>query len=217
GGVTDYSGFNNQINSDLLINLKKAVGENLFFDLLLGNSLRQNRYKYVETRANGLVIPGLYNVSNRVGEAAVVENNYESSQVGVFAQLKTAYKDFLFVELTGRNDWVSILAKENRSFFYPAANVSFVASEAFDGIKQSSVIDQLKVRGGISQVGQVNLGNTSNYGAYQLQATFSPSNGFPYGSLSGYSLDNRLVAANLKPEITTSYEFGVDFIILDNK
>src|SRR5690606_21491901 len=80
-----------------------------------------------------------------------------------------------------------------------------------------SVIDQLKVRGGISQVGQVNLGNTSNYGAYQLQATFSSSNGFPYGSLSGYSLDNRLVAANLKPEITTSYEFGVDFIILDNK
>ena len=217
GGVTDYSGYNNQINSDLLINIKKAVGENLFFDLLLGNSLRQNRYKYVETKANGLVIPGLYNISNRVGEAAVVENNYESSQVGVFAQLKTAYKDFLFVELTGRNDWVSILAKENRSFFYPAANVSFVASEAFGGIKQSSVIDQLKLRGGISQVGQVNLGNRDNYGAYQLQSTFSPSNGFPYGSLSGYSLDNRLVAANLKPEITTAYEFGVDFIILDNK
>jgi len=217
GGVTDYSGFNNQINSDLLINMKKAVGENLFFDLLLGNSLRQNRYKYVETSANGLVIPGLYNVSNRVGEASVVENNYESSQVGVFAQLKTAYKDFLFVELTGRNDWVSILAKENRSFFYPAANVSFVISDALDGIKQSSVIDQLKLRGGISQVGQVNLGNRDNYGAYQLQSTFSPSNGFPYGSLSGYSLDNRLVAANLKPEITTAYEFGVDFIILDNK
>ena len=217
GGVTDYSGFNNQINSDLLINLKKAVGNDWFFNLLLGNSLRQNRYKYVETEANGLVIPGLYNISNRVGEATVTENNFQSAQVGVFAQLKTAYKEFLFLELTGRNDWVSILAKDNRSFFYPAANVSFVASEAIDAIKQSSTFDLLKFRGGISQVGQVNLGNRDDYGAYKLAPTFSPNNGFPYGSLSGYSLDDRLVSANLKPEITTAYEFGVDFGLWDNK
>lgn len=217
GGVTDYSGFNNQINSDLLINFKKAVGDDLFFDLILGNSLRQNRYKRVETEANGLVIPGLFNISNRVGEASVEENNFQSSQVGVFAQLKTAYKDFLFLELTGRNDWVSVLAKENRSFFYPAANLSFVASEAISGIRESSNIDLLKLRGGISQVGQVNLGNRNDYGAYLLDPTFSPSNGFPYGGLTGYALDDRLVSANLKPEITTAYEFGVDFGLWQNK
>jgi len=217
GGVTDYSGFNNQINSDLLISFKKAVGSDLFFDLLLGNSLRQNRYKYMETEANGLVIPGLYNISNRVGEATVEENNYQSSQVGVFAQLKTAYKDFLFLELTGRNDWVSILAKDNRSFFYPAANVSFVASEAIDAIRESSTFDLLKIRGGISQVGQVNLGNRDDYGAYKLQSTFSPSRGFPYGGLSGYTLDNRLVSTGLNPEITTAYEFGVDFSLWESR
>ena len=217
GGVTDRSGFNNQIISDFLINLKKPVGDDWFFNLLLGNQLRQNRYKRVTTQANGLVIPDLYNVSNRVGEAGVGEENYEASQIGVFAQFKTAYKDFLFVELTGRNDWVSTLSKDNRSFFYPAANVSFVASEAIPALQNSTFFSQLKLRGGISQVGQVNLGNNTDFGAYQLQPTFSPSSGFPYGGLSGYSLDNRLVAANLEPEITTSFEFGTDFILFNNK
>ena len=217
GGVSDGTSFNNQIISDFLINMKKAVGNDWFFNLLLGNQLRQNRSKSVGVSANGLVIPGLYNVSNRVGEAGAGESNYEASQVGVFAQFKTAYKDFLFVELTGRNDWVSVLAKENRSFFYPAANVSFVASEAIPALQNSSVFSQLKLRGGVSQVGQVNLGNNTNFGAYQLDPTFSPSAGFPYGSLSGYTLDNRLVAANLKPEITTSFEVGTDFVLFDGK
>jgi TonB-linked SusC/RagA family outer membrane protein len=211
GRVSDGSGYRNQLISDFLINLKKPVGENLFFNLLLGNQLRKNQSKSVNVNANGIVIPNLYNVSNRVGEPGASEGNSESSQIGVFAQFKTAYKDYLFVELTGRNDWVSVLAKENRSFFYPAANVSFVASDAIPALKSSKVFSQLKVRGGISQVGQVNLG------PYQLNPTFSPSGGFPFGSLSGYTLDNRLVAADLEPEITTSYEFGTDFILFGGK
>ncbi|WP_339876305.1 SusC/RagA family TonB-linked outer membrane protein [uncultured Algoriphagus sp.] len=217
GGVSDGSGFNNQIISDFLVNIKKAVGDDWFFNLLLGNQLRQNRYKSVGVGANGLVIPDLYNVSNRVGEANASEVNYQASQIGVFAQFKTAYKDFLFIELTGRNDWVSTLSKDNRSFFYPAANVSFVATEAIPALQNSTFFSQLKLRGGVSQVGQVNLGNDTNFGAYQLQPTFSPSSGFPYGSLSGYSLDNRLVAPDLEPEITTSYEVGTDFILFDGK
>ncbi|PZX55958.1 TonB-linked SusC/RagA family outer membrane protein [Algoriphagus ratkowskyi] len=210
GYTSDGAGYSNQLISDFLINLKKPVGDDLFFNLLLGNQLRKNQSKNVDATANGLVIPDLYNVSNRVGEAGASESNFESSQVGVFAQFKTAYKDYLFLELTGRNDWVSTLSKENRSFFYPAANVSFVASDAFPTMK-GKVISQFKVRGGISQVGQVNLD------PYELNPTFSPSSGFPFGSLSGYSLDNRLVAADLEPEITTSYEFGTDFILFDGK
>jgi TonB-linked SusC/RagA family outer membrane protein len=217
GSIRDRNAFNNQINSDLLINFKKAVGTDWFFNLLLGNSVRQNRSKSVINGANGIVIPDLYNVSNRVGEAFAEEDNFTTSQVGVFAQFKTAYKDYLFLELTGRNDWVSTLSKENRSFFYPAANVSFLISDAVAGLKNSKTINQLKLRGGVSQVGQVNLGDDTNFGAYSLQSTFSPSKGFPFGSLSGYSLDERLVAANLEPEITSSFEFGTDFVLFDNR
>ncbi|REG81562.1 TonB-linked SusC/RagA family outer membrane protein [Algoriphagus antarcticus] len=217
GGVSDRSGYSNQLISDFLINLKKPVGDDLFFNLLLGNQLRKNQNKSVVVNANGIVIPGLYNVSNRVGEAGAGEGNYEASQIGVFAQFKTAYKDYLFLELTGRNDWISTLSKENRSFFYPAANISFVVSDAISALKGSNVFTQLKLRGGVSQVGQVNLGNSTNLGAYQLDPTFSPSGGFPFGSLSGYTLDNRLVAANLEPEITSSFEFGTDFILFDGK
>ncbi|WP_200980029.1 SusC/RagA family TonB-linked outer membrane protein [Echinicola sp. 20G] len=217
GGVSDGSGFSTQINTDFLINMRKAVGDDWFFDVLLGQSLRKNRYKSVGVSANGLVIPGLYNVSNRVGEPGASEANYEASQVGVFGRLKVAYKDFLFLEATGRNDWVSILDPDNRSFFYPSTSASFVATEAIQALKDISELNLLKLRGGWSKVGQVNLGNSTNFGAYQLMPTFSPSEGFPYGSLSGYTLDNTLVQAELKPEMTTAIEFGVDFEILANK
>ncbi|MBN7817265.1 SusC/RagA family TonB-linked outer membrane protein [Algoriphagus pacificus] len=209
GGVSDGSGYQNQINTDFLVDFKKAVGQDLFFDLLLGQSLRRNKGKGVNVSANGIVIPGLYNISNRVGEPGASESNSETNQIGVYGRLKTAYKDMLIVELTGRNDWVSVLAKENRSFFYPSASVAFIASEAFTSVKESSKIALLKFRGSISQVGQV------NFGAYALDPTFSPSAGFPYGALSGFTLDNRLVAKGLKPEITTAFEAGIDFDIFD--
>jgi hypothetical protein len=77
----------------------------------------------------------------------------------------------------------------------------------------------LKIRGGVSKTGQVNLAQTfnlgnmlfSDYGAYALNTTFNPNaNGFPYGSIAGYSINSKLVAPGLKPEITKQYEFGVD-------
>jgi hypothetical protein len=166
---------------------------------------------------NGIVIPDLYNISNRVGEPVVSEANYEASQIGLYGQVKVGYKDYLYVELTGRNDWVSILSPENRSFFYPAVTASFIASDAIDALKFGGFVSTLKLRGGWSQVGQVNLGTTTNFGAYQLDPTFSPSAGFPYGSLSGYTPDNRLVAADLRPEITTGVEAGFDFAMWSDR
>jgi outer membrane receptor protein involved in Fe transport len=101
------------------------------------------------------------------------------------------------------------LSPENRSFFYPSVELSFLASEAIDAIKFSNVISFLKFRGGWSKVGQVNLGN-SMFGAYSLLPTFSSGAGFPFGSLAGYSVGNGLVSNNLNPEMTKSFEFGFE-------
>src|SRR5262249_50882659 len=107
--------------------------------------------------------------------------------------------------------------------FYPSADASFVVSEAFDELTSSGILSFMKVRAGISKTGQVNLGGLtgfpgsfSDYGAYYTLPTFSSNvsygtaNGFPYGSLAGYSLGKRLVSPNLKPEFTHQYEVGAD-------
>jgi len=97
-----------------------------------------------------------------------------------------------------------VLAPANQSFFYPAADISFIPTEAIDFLKNNKVLSSLKLRGGVSKVGNVNIG------AYQLVPTFSPGAGYPYPTGPGYNQGNQLVSTNLKPEITKGYEFGAD-------
>jgi TonB-linked SusC/RagA family outer membrane protein len=218
GGVSDGSFQTTQFNGDFFAQFKKDLNTDFYLSVIGGTSVRVNESKSIDITGNGIVVPDLYNIGNRVGEPVASESNYAARQVGVYGQAKFGFKDFLFLELTGRNDWVSILAPENRSFFYPAAALSFIATDAIEALKFGGTVDQIKLRGGWSQVGQVNLGNrNTDFGAYALQSTFSPSAGFPYGSLSGYTLDNRLVSASLKPEITTGVEAGIDFSLMSSR
>jgi TonB-linked SusC/RagA family outer membrane protein len=212
GGVFDESFNTNQFNADFFAQFKKDFSDKFYLSLIAGSSIRVNESKTVGITGNGLVVPGLYNIGNRIGEPVAAEANFMARQAGVFGQAKVGYKDYLFLELTGRNDWVSVLAPENRSFFYPAASLSLIASEAFEALTFGGKVDQLKLRGGWSQVGQVNLGDKKvDFGAYALQSTFAPTAGFPYGPLSGYALNNVLVSKSLQPEITTGVEAGLDF------
>jgi hypothetical protein len=206
--VSDYGSYNTNLITDLFLQYNKTVSD-FSFNLTSGAQFTQNQAKYVAVSANGLVIPNLFNVSNGVGTPGASESNFKSRQVGVYGDLRIGYKNYLFLHATSRNDWVSILNPENRSFFYPSAEVSFIASEVIDALKQTPV-SYLKLRANWSKVGQVNLGTSSDFGAYYLNPIFSPTNGFPYGSLAGYSVGNGLVSKNLTPEFTKGYEFGFD-------
>ena len=137
--------------------------------------------------------------------------------MGAYGKLTLGYKNVLFLHATGRNDWDSRLAITNRSFFYPSVDLSFVASDAIGVIKNSNKISYLKFRGGYSKTGLVNLGNSSDFGAYYLLPTYSSANGFPYGGLAGYTVGNGLVSNNLKPEITKGYEVGFDLNLLKDR
>jgi outer membrane receptor protein involved in Fe transport len=205
--VSDYSAYTTQLLSDAFAQYNKKKGD---FDLKLiaGAQWRQDQSKYVSVSASGLVVPNLFNVSNGVGTPGAGEVNYKARQIGAYADFRIGFKDYLFLHGTGRNDWVSTLAPENRSFFYPSVDVSFVATDAIPLIIESAPISYLKVRAGWSKVGQVNLGD--NFGAYRLLPTFYQANGFPFGSVAGFTVGNTLVSKNLKPEITKGYEVGFD-------
>ncbi|MES1216899.1 MAG: SusC/RagA family TonB-linked outer membrane protein, partial [Bacteroidota bacterium] len=215
--VNDQSNYITNLLTDFFAQYKKKVGV-LDFNLIAGGQWRQDQAKYLGVTANGLVVPDLYNLSNGVGTPSVGESNYKARQIGAYADLRIGYKNFLYLHGTGRNDWVSILAPENRSFFYPSVDLSFVATDAFDFLKNSKTISYLKLRAGWSKVGQVNLGNTSDFGAYYLLPTYSASAyGFPFGSTAGYTVGNGLVSNSLKPEITKGYEFGFDLNLFKDR
>ncbi|MDR6570103.1 SusC/RagA family TonB-linked outer membrane protein [Chitinophaga ginsengisegetis] len=215
--VVDNSSYKTQYLTDLFVQYARKQGR---FDvkLLGGGQWREDQSKYVTNSANGLVVPGLFNVSNGVGTPGATEANYKARQMGVYGSATIGFNNYLFLHITGRNDWVSTLAAANRSFFYPSADLSFVASDALTALQGNKTISFLKLRGGWSKVGQVNLGDSYDFGAYQLEPTISgKSYGFPYGTLAGYTVDNTLVSNNLKPEITKGYEVGFDLNMFDDR
>ncbi|GAO45595.1 SusC/RagA family TonB-linked outer membrane protein [Flavihumibacter petaseus] len=215
--VTDGSSYSTQLITDLFGQWRKKLGGDFSLNLIGGFQYRQDQAKYVGVGANGLVIPDLFNVSTGIGTPTATESNYLARQSGLYGDIRLGYKGYLYLHATGRNDWVSILAPENRSFFYPSVDLSFVASEAIEPIKNSNVISYLKLRAGWSKVGQVNLGTSTDYGAYQLNPIYVQAAGYPYGSQAGYTAGNGLVSDNLRPEITKGYEFGFDLNLFNDR
>jgi TonB-linked SusC/RagA family outer membrane protein len=212
--VSDFSGYSTQLLSDAYAQYIKKTGV-FDFKLIAGGQWRQDQAKNVSVSANGLVVPGLYNVSNGVGTPGAGESNFIARQIGAYADLRIGFKDYLFLHGTGRNDWVSTLAPNNRSFFYPSIDVSFIATDAFQSLPEATPISYLKLRAGWSKVGQVNLGGT--YGAYQLVPTYYQASGFPFASQAGFTVGNTLVSNNLKPEITKGYEVGFDLNMFNDR
>jgi TonB-linked SusC/RagA family outer membrane protein len=207
GSVTDGGNYDNQLIGDFLVQYNSELSENITIDAVAGVQGRENSAKGLFVNANGLVISDVYNVGNTLTNLNGGESNFRSTQFGVYGDVRFGYKDWAFLHFTGRNDWRSVLAKENRSFFYPNVDASIILSDALPGMKSSGLIDELKIRGGWSKVGNVNIG------PYQLATTFNQAYGFPYAIGGGFSLGNGLVSPSLKPEMTTSIEAGFDLYL----
>jgi TonB-linked SusC/RagA family outer membrane protein len=223
GFKTNISGNNGESSQyyDELIENLKAIASKKFGDLSVnvigGVSVQDDQQKNLGASISGLVQPGLFNLSNTLNFPSASNSTYEARQLGAYYDVQLGWKNYLFLHTTGRQDAVSVLNPNNRSFFYPSVDASVVLTNALKKLSTSKWLDFLKVRGSISKVGQVNLGPGANpYGAYSLLPSFSQGNGYPYNGAAGYQLSNQLISSNLKPEITKSWEAGVDFRLFQN-
>jgi len=233
-GATSYTtAWSVQAITDFLTQYNKQFSD-FHLNAIGGLQLIENQAKYTTTAIGGLVVSGLNNLSNGTGTPAYGQASYLTHLVGVYGKASLSYKDIYFLTGTIRNDWDSRLITSNRSFLYPSAEASVVLSDAIPSLKDNNFISFLKLRAGVSSIGQVNLAGTStlisnanlagtfpvpsltDYGAYKTIPVFSGNtsnggqNGFPFGTLAGYSVGNQLVSNNLKPEITNQFEFGFD-------
>ena len=205
------------LTGDLLIQLNHKIND-FTGKLVLGNSMYSNRYQQVGLANNSLVIPELYNISNRLGEAGVSQETRKRNSIGLFADLTIGYKSFVFIHASARNDWDSRLTEENRSFFYPGVDASIIITEAIPSLKDNDILNFLKIRGGWSKTGQISLDNW-----YATLPSFNPGTGnngnvgFPYGSLGGFQLSRTLSNPLLKPEQTTEIEAGIETSFINNR
>ena len=222
GQVQQDNFFRNELNGDLLITAKK---DNIFIEglnanLLLGNNINQRKNQEVVADAASLTIPGFYNVSNGTVFTGSAENSSIRRLVGYYGQLSLNYNNYLFLELSGRADQSSTLPAANSTYFYPAASVSFVPTDAFK--LNSDVLSYLKVRASAARVGRDadpyllnSVYVTSGYGNNLASINFPLSIGG--SSIPGFGISNRIGNNNLTPEFVTSYEAGINIGFFKNR
>ena len=213
GSVLDGQSFSSRINLDYFLSGDRQFGD-YSFRYVAGGMIRQDRSKYTRLQGNNLVVPYLYNVSTRSGEAVVdpaFNAEYQSRLLSAYGSVGFGYKGWAFLELTGRNDWDSRLLKQNRSFFYPAANASVILNDAIPALKNFSFLSYAKLRGSYSKSGNVNIG------VYALEPTYSQPTGFPYGNNVGFVSNATIPSPDLQPEFVYTSELGIELGFLNNR
>ncbi|WP_343700055.1 SusC/RagA family TonB-linked outer membrane protein [Chitinophaga sp.] len=210
GSVDDGSRNFRRVNGDLILSFNKDFGK-FSTRLLLGQNFRADYTKVNAVGAGNLTLPGLFNPGSRVGELNGNSGITEYRSVAGYGELTAGYNNFLFLTLTGRNDVVSVLSPENRSYFYPGVSASFVFHNVIPALKHSRALSFGKVFASWNKTGNVTLD------PYNLNNAYSQINGFPFGNMVGFTPSSEYPNPNIEPEFVTSYEAGVQLSFLDNR
>ncbi|ELR68319.1 TonB-dependent receptor [Fulvivirga imtechensis AK7] len=196
-----------ETNADFLLKFKKDVGTDFNVSLNVGGNHRYNTYEAIGFTGNDWIAKNTYTVSNLANPVSISSiSRKEVNSLYAFGQL--SYKNMIFVDITGRNDWSSSLGKDNWSFFYPSVSTSFVLSDIL-GMNYDE-ITFLKLRAGWAKVG-------NDTDPYQLYPVYDFQGGVNYNGQPVASNDPNKKNPDLKPEETTSYELGIDSRFLGDR
>lgn len=198
----DYS----EMNYDLMLNFNKHVTEKLNISGVIGTNIRRNDFSSISAVTNGgLVLPGLYSLSNSVNlPDAPVEVKEKIGVDGFYGLASFGYDNLLYVDLTGRFDHSSTLPKENSTYFYPSISTSFIFSSLMD----SKLLSFGKLRLNYAEVG-------SSAPANSLKDVLSKPT--PFGPIPLYGVNSTKNNTELLPESTASIEGGLELRLLNSR
>lgn len=200
-----------EYSGDFLLKYNKKINTDFTISATAGGSQLKNRYFKNEVRADGLVEPNVYTLENAANPLVYVPDTSRFSLNSVYGLFSTSYKSYLYLDLTARMDWNSTLAnpfrEKSTGFFYPSANVSFIASDYF---KLPSSVSFAKLRLSVSQVGS---GGTVPYRTAYLYG-LAANGTYPNGSLQN---PTTIPNPDLQPLKTTTFEIGTDVKLFKNR
>ncbi|PSR56116.1 SusC/RagA family TonB-linked outer membrane protein [Adhaeribacter arboris] len=216
---TRYNRTARETNYDLIANFNKNITEDFTFKGLLGSNFRRHQINTIFAQTNGgLVVPGIYSLSNSVNPLnPPFENDQRYGVDGYFASATFGFKELAFLDLTARRDQSSTLPKGNNIYYYPSAAGSFVFSELF---KDTPWLSYGKARVNYAEVGNdaqvYSVYNTYGKQDQEINSSTRPSVG-SFGSIPLFSLPNTRNNPELKPERTKSFEAGLEMSFLTNR
>jgi len=188
-----------EINYDVILKFNKSLGEAFNLSALLGTNIRRDKVDQVYASTDGgIYLPDLYALSNSVNQMRAPEELFTEIGVnGVFAQASLGFKDFLFLDATIRRDQSSTLPKDKNVYWYPSVSGSFLFSQLLD-------VDWLQL--GKLRLGYAQVGNDAPWGS-TIDTYINIGN---FAGTTLYSLPNNKANSDLKPEISSSLEAGLE-------
>lgn len=209
GAITENSIFNEIVTSTLLVTVRRSLSEDISASLTLGNNVEMARRVGTSWYGRNFIAPGFASINNVAQvDRSVSQSGYNRRIIGVFGDLNMDWKNVIFLNVRGRNDWSSTLPEGDRSFFYPSVSTSIVVTDLLDefgvdnGYKR--ILSFAKLRASITRVGKDApphvLGNRY----------FNTTNSFT-GAPRGFIVDTFAFGSpDLRPEYTESFEAGFD-------
>jgi outer membrane receptor protein involved in Fe transport len=196
--------FRQETNTDFLLVANGGMGEDIRLTANVGGNRRDGTYRSNDAYVRDLVIPGLYDLGNAAVTPDLSDWRESTRTNSLYGALQVGWRDLLFVDVTGRNDWSSTLPKENNSYFYPSISSGLI----FSDVVEVPGISYGKLRAGWTRVG-------SDASAFQLVDPYVAST--PFDGVPRFSPSNRLRNFDLKPERTEAWEIGSELKFVDDR
>lgn len=199
GKYKEQNNSNIEINNDFLLRYDNKFGDFGVTGSFGGNLMAQRKQGDSKT-ANQLDQPGIYNFANSQSQL-LFTNYYNRKRINsLYGMMQFSWRNMIYVDVTGRNDWSSTLAKGHNSYFYPSVSSSFLLSDILGFGKHAfgKRIDMLKLRLSWAKVG--NDTYAYNIGNYYGKSNFT----------GGLTIPSKVNNDALKPEMVESYEYGLE-------
>ncbi|MGN7721483.1 SusC/RagA family TonB-linked outer membrane protein [Chitinophaga sp. 22620] len=210
GRYTVEKEFNTQLYADLIFSANKKLSEQFNLAATIGTSVMDQKIRdrnltdVAFDAARGLVYANKFQITNIDPMALTSIQGLDRKQVqALFGSAQLGFKDYLFLDLTGRNDWSSTLAFTpiaDKGFFYYSAGITGVISEM---MRLPEVINFAKVRFSYAKVGN----DIAPYNSRPADFTVRITGGAPQLLLNN---SGPYPGTYLKPEDNRSIEAGFD-------
>jgi TonB-linked SusC/RagA family outer membrane protein len=208
GGFSTSDILRRETNTDFMLTANHPLSSDLSLEASFGGNRRESLAQSASQTVYNLVVPYVYDLDNAAQTPLPGDYTAPSRVNSLFGVARLGYKDWAFLEATGRNDWSSTLPPDHRSYFYPSVSGSFVFSDALGIGGPGKTLTYGKIRAGWTRVG-------NDADPFQLRSVFvsdQPFNGVPM-----FGADNTIANSELKPELTTSWEAGAELRFFDGR
>ena len=222
GGYAQAQVTNLRFYDDLIGTYSHPIDRDFGMNLMAGSSVSMMRDAVLNSSINpvtsGLVIPDYYNFNNNSGAITSANLLTEHRTFGMFGEARFNYQREFFLDITGRVDWSSAF-DYSQPHYYPGINGSWIFTERMKGWLKDKVLNYGKLRMGVAGAGNDAVPYANNNAGYS-QLPIASSNGTittPFNTLPVYQVQNTFGDQNLRPELTTEYETGMDLSFFKDK